>query len=139
MAYEAYIGYLDDHGKEIAGGEPFVLEVREQATFERKVVRAIVAESEGDLPGGEPLWITDWVEKRQEKPWSIRVLEELEEGSAVRADVGEDEVRASAEESERFTGKRYKGATLPDMMGQDEIRTYHRNIVEKGRSPSKKD
>ena len=48
MPYEAYIGYLTDGSQktrpEVIAGEPFVIELRDLDTFERLVVRAIVAE-----------------------------------------------------------------------------------------------
>jgi hypothetical protein len=117
----------------VANAEPFVLELRDLDTFERLVVRALVAEPPGTLEDGDKLWVLDWVESRQVEPWSIRVLEELDEDdeAAARSDVDEQDLRAAAEEARKFAGRRYKGAELPEMMGQEEARKYYENV--KGR------
>lgn len=134
MPYEAYIGYLCDDNKEtraeVAKGEPFVVEVRDLDTFERLVVRAVVAEPPATVEDGDELWVLDWVESRQAAPWSIRVLEELDEDdeAAQRSDVDERDLEAAAEEVRKFGGRRYKGAELPEMMGQEEARKYFENV-----------
>lgn len=139
MPYEAYIGYLSDDAqetrKEITGGEPFVVEVRDLDTFERLVVKAIVAEPPNTVEGGEELWVLDWVESRLEKPWSIKVLEELDEDAAedARSDVTDADKTAAADESKKYGGKRYRGSELPDAMGQEEARKYYENLVGKPR------
>jgi len=137
MPFEAYIGYLADESKdtrgEVAAGEPFVVEVRDLDTFERKVVRAIVAEPGQPLAGGEPLFVLDWIENRLEEPWSIKVLEELdEEEEAARADITADDLAAAAQESTRFGTRRYAGSQLPDAMGQEEARKYYEHVTGKG-------
>lgn len=132
MPYEAYIGYLDEQRDAMAAGEPIVVEVRDRDTFERKVVRALVSPEPDGIPGGDELWVVDWIENREAAPWSIRVLEELgEEASANRADIAQDDLQAMAEESRKYTGSRYKGSTLPDMLGQEEIRKYHEHVAGK--------
>jgi hypothetical protein len=138
MPYEAYIGYLSDDDqqtrKEVASGEPFVVEVRDLDTFERLVVKAVVAEPPNTLEGGDELWVLDYVESRLEKPWSIQVLEELDEDAAEasRSDVTDADKTAAADESKKYGGKRYRGSELPDAMGQDEARKYYENLVGKG-------
>ena len=138
MPYEAYIGYLADDDqqtrKEVASGEPFVVEVRDLDTFERLVVKAVVAEPPNTLEGGDELWVLDYVESRLEKPWSIQVLEELDEDAAeaLRSDVTDADKTAAADESKKYGGKRYRGSELPDAMGQDEARKYYENLVGKG-------
>jgi hypothetical protein len=138
MPYEAYIGYLTDDAqetrKEIASGEPLVVEVRDLDTFERLVVKALVGEPGSPVEGGDELWVLDWVEARMEQPWSIKVLEELDEddAEAARSDVTEADKAAAAEESKKYGGKRYRGSELPDAMGQEEARKYYENLVGKG-------
>ncbi len=139
MPFEAYIGYLTDKDKderpEIAAGEPFTIEVRDLETFERKIVRALVAAPPAALEGGEALWVLDWIEARLEAPWSIRILEELDEAAAEaeRSDIGEAERRAGTQESEQYGGKRYRGSQMPDMMVQDEALKYFENVADKTR------
>lgn len=135
MEYEAYIGYLDEQREAMAAGEPVVIEVRDRDTFERKIVRAIVSEEQGSLPGGDELWVVDWIETAAPLAWSIRILEELDPDAekATRADIGQDDLDAMAEESRKYTGAKYKGSGLPDMMGQDEIRKYTEHVEKRSR------
>jgi hypothetical protein len=137
MPFECYIGYLHDDAQrtkpEIAAGEPLTLEVRDLDTFERLVVRALVSAPPARLDGGDELWVLDYVEARQPAPWSIRVLEELDEEAAAqaRSDVSDADRNAPAEELEKYGGKRYRGAQMPEMMGQEEARKYYQNVVAK--------
>jgi hypothetical protein len=139
MPFEAYIGYLCNEAKEtraeVETGKPFVVEVRDLDTFERKVVQAIVAEPSGTLEGADELWVLDWIENRLDEPWSIRVLKELdEEEEAARADITEADRTAAAEESVKYGGRKYAGSELPDAMGQEEARKYYEHVTGKGRS-----
>ena len=137
MPFEAYIGYLSNEAKEIreeiAAGEPFVIEVRDLDTFERLVVRAVVAQPSQALDDGDELWVLDWIETKMEDPWSIRVLEELdeEEAEAARADISESDLTAAAEESVKFGGRKYAGSELPDAMGQEEARKFYEHVAGK--------
>jgi hypothetical protein len=137
MPFEAYIGYLKDDDQEtkqeILAGEPVILEVRDLDTFERLVVKAIVAEPPNVLDDGDELWVLDWIESKLEEPWSIRVLEELDEDAAdsARSDVSEDDRQAQAKESMKFGTRRRAGSQLPDTMGQEEARKFYENVVEK--------
>lgn len=139
MPYEAYIGYLAAEDQttrqEIVDGEPIVVEVRDLDTFERLIVRALVAEPPGAVEGGDELWVLDWTEKRREQAWSIKVLEELDEAAAeaARSDIGAQDLTAAADESQKYGGRRYKGSQLPEMMGQEEARKYFENLVSKGK------
>ena len=141
MPFEAYIGYLSDASKdtrpEIAAGEPFVIELRDLDTFERLVVRAIVVPPGQSLDGGEELWVLDWIENRMEDPWSIKVLEELDEEQeeAARADITEADLAAASEESTKYGTRRYAGSQLPDAMGQEEARKFYEHVS--GKSPRK--
>ena len=44
-----------------------------------------------------------------------------------------DDLQAMADESRKYTGAKYKGSGLPDMMGQDEIRKYTEHVEKRSR------
>ena len=130
MPYEAYIGYLSQKDAEIEALTPIVLEVRDLETYERKVVKALVGKPGSNVPEADTLWILDWVEARQEEPWRIAVLEELEEEDAtsLRSDITESDLKAQAERSQQFAGGRGRGSGMPEMMGQEEARKFFENM-----------
>jgi hypothetical protein len=137
MPYEAYIGYLTDNSqqirKEVQEGKPFVLEVRDLDTFERLVVKALVADCAGAISGGDELWVLDWIENRIEAPWSINVLEEVaeEDIEAERSDVTDADRTSAADEAKKYGGRKYRGSQLPDSMGGEEARKFYENVVAK--------
>ena len=96
---------------------------------------AVGFDEQGGVPGGDELWVVDWIETAAPLAWSIRILEELDPDSAQadRADIGKDDLQAMADESRQYTGAKYKGATLPGMMGQDEIRKYTEHVEKQSR------
>lgn len=130
MPFEAYIGYVAERDAEAESGESVVLEVRDLETFERLVVRAVIAKPGTTLDGGDELWIVDWVEARQPEPWSIKVLEELDEedATAFRSDISQEDLKAQAEQSQKFASGRGRGAAMPEMAGQEEARKYFENM-----------
>jgi hypothetical protein len=130
MPFEAYIGYVAEKDAEAESGEPIKLEVRDLDTYERLIVRAIVAKPGAELEGSDLLWILDWVEARQEQPWRIRVLEELEEEDAtnLRSDISESDLKEQAEQSQRYASGRGRGSGMPEMMGQEEARKFFENM-----------
>lgn len=141
MPYEAYVGYLTDSAQktrhEVQNREPFVIELRDLDTFERLVVRAIVAEPPATVEGGQELWVLDWIENRMPTPWSIKVLEEIDEeqAEAARSDITEADRTAAADESLKYGGKKYRGSELPEAMGGEEAKKYFENVVSKRRGP----
>ncbi len=139
MPFEAYIGYVADKDEAIAAGEALVVEVRDLDTYERKVVRAMVAKPGADLADSDELWILDWVEARQPDAWRIRVIEELDEdeATAARSDISAEDLRRPAEESESFASGRGRGNSMPGMMGAEEARKYFENVVGKKGGPQK--
>jgi hypothetical protein len=139
MPFEAYIGYLDDKDEAISAGESIVIEVRDMDTYERKVVRAMIGKPGDSLDESDDLWVLDWVEARQEEPWRIRVLEELDEDdeAAVRSDISPEDLRKPAEDSESFASGRGRGNSMPGMMGAEEARKYFENVVGKKTGPRK--
>jgi hypothetical protein len=139
MPFEAYIGYVADKDESIDAGEPLVIEVRDLDTYERKIVRAVVARPGAALEDGDELWILDWVEARQSDAWRIRVIEELDEddAAAARSDISADDLRRPAEESASYAGGRGRGDSMPGMMGAEEARKYFENIVARKGGPRK--
>lgn len=135
MPYEVYIGYVTDAAQktrpEVVSGEPFVVEVRDLDTFERLVVRAQVAEPPNTIEGGDELWVLDWVEAKQPVPWSIKVLEEVDEDEISRSDVTAEDKAAMAEEALKYGGPKRRGQDLPASMGADEAKKYYENLVGK--------
>lgn len=130
MPFEAYIGYISEKEAEAESGEPVVLEVRDMDTYERKVVRAVIAKPGTELADSDVLWILDWVEARQEDPWRIRVVEELEETDVanLRSDISDADLTAEANRSELYGSGRGRGGAMPEMMGQEEARKFFENI-----------
>ncbi len=45
--------------------------------FEFMHVRAIILESEKDMPGADKLLVEDWAGRVQPKPWAIKIIETL--------------------------------------------------------------
>jgi len=139
MPYEAYIGYLTDSSqktrREVVAGEPFVIELRDLDTFERLLVRAIVAEPPAKVESGQELWVLDWVENRMPVAWSIRVLEEIDPDAveAARSDITEADRTAAADESLKYGGRKYRGSELPETMGGEEAKKYYENLISKRR------
>jgi hypothetical protein len=137
MPYEVYIGYVTDAAqktrREIAAGEPLTMEIRDLDTFERLVVRAVVAEPPARVDDGDDLWVLDWVENRQPVPWSIRILEELDDDAAdtSRSDVTDADKAEMAREAVKYGGRKYRGSDLPEASGGDEAKKYYENIVAK--------
>lgn len=130
MPFEAYIGYVAERDAQAESGEPVVLEVRDLDTFERLVVRAVIAKPGVQLDGGDALWIVDWVEAKQPDPWSIKVLEELEEEDATsfRSDISQEDLKTQAEQSQKYASGRGRGGAMPEMAGQEEARKYFENM-----------
>lgn len=133
MPFEAYIGYVAEKDEEIAAGSSFVIEVRDLDTYGRMIVRAVVAKPGQPLEGGDKLWILDWVEARQEEPWSILVEEELDEEAvaAFRSDITQEDLASQAAESKSFASGRGRGASMPQMMGGEEAKKFFENMVTK--------
>jgi hypothetical protein len=88
--YEIYEVYLQGHEKDVNEGNPFEMEIRDRATFNRIVVKAKVARSKNDLPSGEDLWIRSYdKDEVKEEPWVIKIVEVLDDDYIVpRPDEG---------------------------------------------------
>jgi hypothetical protein len=82
--YEIYEVYLQGHDKDIDGGNPFEMEIKDRATFARMVVKAKVARSKDALPSGQELWIRSYDrDEVMEEPWAIEIVEELDDDHIV--------------------------------------------------------
>ncbi len=76
--YEVYEVYLFGHEKDIEEGNPFEMELKDRATYERKVVKAKVSREKEKLNNPAPLYVRDY-QKDEEKPGNlwIEIVEEL--------------------------------------------------------------
>ena len=82
--YEIYEVYLQGHDKDIDGGNPFEMEIKDRSTFARMVVKAKVARSKDALPSGQELWIRSYDrDEVKEAPWCIEIIEELDDDHIV--------------------------------------------------------
>ena len=77
--YEVYEAYIDGHEAEIEQGKDFPVEVKELSTLTRKVYRARVAKPPKSLLNGHKLWVKDDRENLLPEPWTIEIIEELDE------------------------------------------------------------
>lgn len=87
--YEVYEAYIDGHEAEIDEGKDFATEVRELATFTRMVVKARISKDPAALPEGHKLWVRAYNDEDVRGPWSIQILEELDDDEVqpIRGDV----------------------------------------------------
>lgn len=86
--YEIYEAYLDGHEKEIEEEREFIVEVRDLAQLCRKVLKARVSRRQSAFPQGCDLWIRNYKEELQFQPWSIAVIEEMDDDmQPVRGDM----------------------------------------------------
>lgn len=76
--FETLEEYVLARREVIDRGEPIVLEVRNTDSFERLVVKALVAPPGQPLPGAEELVLRNLAENVGARGWKIRVLEELD-------------------------------------------------------------
>lgn len=76
--FEVLEEYVHSQRGDIDQGKPVVLEVRNTETFERLVVRAMVAPPGQTLEGGVQLALMNLAENVSSDQWQIRVLEELD-------------------------------------------------------------
>ncbi len=77
--YEIYEGYIDDHKDDMKEGKDFIVEIRDLATFERMIVRALVSREPESIEGGTPLWVKDFYDEIIPTPGAIKILEELDD------------------------------------------------------------
>lgn len=76
--YEILDEYVLTQQAAIDRGEPVIVELRNTDTFERLVVRALLAPPGRELEGSEELVLRNFAENVGARGWKIRVLEELD-------------------------------------------------------------
>lgn len=76
--FEVLEEYVHAQRATIDQGQPVVLEVRNTDTFERLVVRALVAPPGVELADSAPLSLMNLAENVASDQWRIRVLDELD-------------------------------------------------------------
>ncbi len=76
--YEIYEVYIAKYKKEIDEGKEIVCELMPLSTYCRKLVKARIAKSLEELKDGENLWVKEDSGKVQEKPLSVKIIEELD-------------------------------------------------------------
>lgn len=77
--YEIYEAYLDGHDQEINEGREFIVEVRDLAELCRKVLNAKISRKSDAFTDGCNLWVKNYKEELQPEPWSIYVIEEMDD------------------------------------------------------------
>lgn len=76
--YEVLEEYVHSQRAAIDAGQPVVIEVRDQDTFERLTVRAVVTPPGAAGAGTDSLILRDLAENISANDWTIRVLEEVD-------------------------------------------------------------
>lgn len=76
--YEILEEYVEAARSDIDQGNPVVVEVRDNDTFERLVVRAVLVPPGKDASGAHPLVLRNLAENVSASDWSIRIVEELD-------------------------------------------------------------
>ncbi len=79
--YEVLEEYVHSQRGAIDAGQAIVVEVRDQDTFERLTVRALVAPPGTGEAGADTLVLRDLAENVSAGDWSIRILEEVDPDS----------------------------------------------------------
>lgn len=75
--YEILEEYVEAARTDIDQGNPVVVEVRDNDTFERLVVRAVLSPP-GKGGSGEPLVLRNLAENVSASDWTIEIVEELD-------------------------------------------------------------
>ena len=78
MGFEVLEEYVHGQRGEIDQGNTIIVEVRDQDTFERLVVKARIAPPGVALDDGEQLILRDLMENVSADDWKIQILEELD-------------------------------------------------------------
>lgn len=74
MEWETSLEVLFGHEKQIDRGEPIEIYIADYNTYERKYVTAIIFK-EGNIEGGEKLWVRNFQGQIMSKPWNIKIIE----------------------------------------------------------------
>lgn len=76
--YEILEEYVHSQRQQIDQGEPVVVEVRDTDTFERLVVKAMIAPPGQSLAESSQLVLLNLAENVSSDQWLIRIIEELD-------------------------------------------------------------
>jgi len=76
--FEILDEYVYAKKNEIESEKPVIVEVRDTDTFERLVVKALIAPPGRELEDGDDLVLRNLAENIAAEGWKIRVLEELD-------------------------------------------------------------
>lgn len=74
--YDTFVNTLD----ELKQGEEIELKVRDTATFETRIVKAIISSTKSKLPDGDVLWIRFSRGLLHKEPWAIKIIADLGDG-----------------------------------------------------------
>jgi hypothetical protein len=77
-SYEILEEYVQSQRPAIDQAEAVTVEIRDTATFERLVVRAVLGPPERPLQGGDRLILKNLAENVSSDAWTIRIVEELD-------------------------------------------------------------
>ena len=77
--YQVYINLLEPLLKDIEEGREVQLSVSDSATWGLKQVRAIIVRPPAEVKEGVHLWVRTKEGRLMDQPWTIRILEELDE------------------------------------------------------------
>ena len=77
--YQVYVNLLEPLMQDIEAGREVHLSVSDSVTWGLKQVRAIIARPPASLENGAHLWVRTKDGRLTDQPWSICVLEELDE------------------------------------------------------------
>ena len=78
MSLEVFLPHITEFENEIKQGTPITIEITDNSIYEAKVVKAIVAKTEEELPDGEELFLKDSKDDLLPYQWRIKVLEEID-------------------------------------------------------------
>lgn len=79
--YEIAINFIEKYADEIKKGEPVLVEIRDNARYKVKRVRALISKDEEAIPDGNILWIRNINELIESEPVRIKILEEIDPDS----------------------------------------------------------
>lgn len=78
VRYEVLEEYIESQRQDIEEGRPVVVEIRDEDTFERLVVKAQIGLPGKPIAGGDQLTLKNLAENIVSDAWTIQVLEELD-------------------------------------------------------------
>lgn len=77
--YQVYINLLEPLMKDIEAGREVQLSLSDSVTWGLKQVRAVIGRPPVELTDGVHLWVRTKEGRLIDQPWTIRIVEELDE------------------------------------------------------------